>query len=157
MTFLESNLVRGVWAFLFLGRVVALPGLCPKKCISIVLGDSFSRHIQLNVIKNGEETGNNARLRQSVFSSVAQWCLTLRDPMNYSTPSFPASPSPTPRACSNSCPLSWWCHPTVSSSVMPFSSFLQREGTREDEMVGWRHQPDGHGHQQCETSTVSVS
>ena len=29
-------------------------------------------------------------------------------------------PSPTPRACSNSCPLSWWCHPTISSSVIPF-------------------------------------
>ena len=34
-------------------------------------------------------------------------------------------PSPTPRACSNSCPLSWWCHPTISSSVIPFSSSLQ--------------------------------
>ena len=33
--------------------------------------------------------------------------------------------SPTPRACSNSCPSSRWCHPTVSSSVVPFSSFLQ--------------------------------
>ena len=31
----------------------------------------------------------------------------------------------TPRACSNSCPLSPWCHPTVSSSVIPFSSCLQ--------------------------------
>ena len=30
-------------------------------------------------------------------------------------------PSPTPRACSKSCPLSWWCHPTISSSVVPFS------------------------------------
>ena len=30
-------------------------------------------------------------------------------------------PSPTPRALSNSCPLSWWCHPPVSSSVIPFS------------------------------------
>ena len=29
-------------------------------------------------------------------------------------------PSPTPRACSNSCPLSWWCHPTISSSLVPF-------------------------------------
>ena len=29
-------------------------------------------------------------------------------------------PSPTPRACSNSCPLSQWCHPTISSSVIPF-------------------------------------
>ena len=34
-------------------------------------------------------------------------------------------PSPTPRACSNSCPLSRWCHPTISSSIVPFSSCLQ--------------------------------
>ena len=33
--------------------------------------------------------------------------------------------SPTPGACSNSCPLSQWCHPTISSSVVPFSSCLQ--------------------------------
>ena len=36
-----------------------------------------------------------------------------------------ACPSPTPRAYSNSCPLSQWCHPTISSSVFPFSSHLQ--------------------------------
>ena len=34
-------------------------------------------------------------------------------------------PSLSPRACSNSCPLSWWCHKTISSSVIPFSSCLQ--------------------------------
>ena len=34
-------------------------------------------------------------------------------------------PSPSPRACSNSCPLNRWCHPTISSSVIPFSSCLQ--------------------------------
>ena len=34
-------------------------------------------------------------------------------------------PSPTPRAYSNSCPSLRWCHPTISSSVVPFSSFLQ--------------------------------
>ena len=34
-------------------------------------------------------------------------------------------PSPTPRACSNSCPLSQWCHPTISSTVIPFFSCLQ--------------------------------
>ena len=33
--------------------------------------------------------------------------------------------SPTPGACSNSCSSSWWCHPTTSSSVGPFSSRLQ--------------------------------
>ena len=37
----------------------------------------------------------------------------------------PPCPSPTPRVYSNSCPLSWWCHPTISSSVIPFSSRLQ--------------------------------
>ena len=34
-------------------------------------------------------------------------------------------PSPSPGAYSNSCPLSQWCHPTISSSVIPFSSCLQ--------------------------------
>ena len=34
-------------------------------------------------------------------------------------------PSPTPGVCSNSCPSSWWCHLTISSSVVPFSSRLQ--------------------------------
>ena len=34
-------------------------------------------------------------------------------------------PSPTPEACSNSGPLSRWCHPTISPSVIPFSSCLQ--------------------------------
>ena len=34
-------------------------------------------------------------------------------------------PSPTPGACSNSCPLSRWCHPTISSCVILFSSCLQ--------------------------------
>ena len=37
----------------------------------------------------------------------------------------PPCPSPTPRAYLNSCPLSWWCHPAISSSVIPFSSCLQ--------------------------------
>ena len=37
----------------------------------------------------------------------------------------PPCPSPTPGVYSNSCPLSWWCHPSISSSVDPFSSCLQ--------------------------------
>ena len=37
----------------------------------------------------------------------------------------PPCPSPTPRVYSDSCPLSWWCHPAISSSVVPFSSCLQ--------------------------------
>ena len=37
----------------------------------------------------------------------------------------PPCPSPNPRACSSSCPSSQWCHPNISSSVIPFSSCLQ--------------------------------
>ena len=37
----------------------------------------------------------------------------------------PPCPSPTLGVCSDSCPSSWWCQPTISSSVVPFSSFLQ--------------------------------
>ena len=57
------------------------------------------------------------------FSSVAQSCPTLR-PHGLQHARLPC-PSPTPRAYSNSCPLSWCCHPTISSSVIPISSRLQ--------------------------------
>ena len=57
------------------------------------------------------------------FSSVAQSCSTLR-PHGLQHTSLPY-PSPSPRVCSNSCPLSWWCRPTTSSFVILFSSCLQ--------------------------------
>ena len=58
------------------------------------------------------------------FSSVTQLCPTLYDPMNCSTPGLPVA-SPTPGVYSDSCPLSWSRHPTISSSVVPFSSCPQ--------------------------------
>ena len=48
----------------------------------------------------------------------------LYDPMDCSMPGFPVHHQ-LPRDCSNSCPSSWWSHPTISSSVVPFSSCLQ--------------------------------
>ena len=61
---------------------------------------------------------------QSVqFSSVAQSCPTLCDPMNRCMSGLP--PSQTPGVYSNSCPLSRWWHPAISSSVTPFSSCPQ--------------------------------
>ena len=56
-------------------------------------------------------------------SSVTQSFLTLR-PHGLQHARL-SCPSPTPRVYSNSCPLSWWFHPTISSSVVPFSSHLQ--------------------------------
>ena len=55
--------------------------------------------------------------------SVAQSRLTLQ-PHGLQHAKLPY-PSPSPTACSNSCPLSQWCHPTISSSVVLFSSCLQ--------------------------------
>ena len=50
----------------------------------------------------------------------------------------PPCPSPTPRVYSNSCPLSWWCHPTISSSVIPFFSCLQSFPASESFQIGQR-------------------
>ena len=55
------------------------------------------------------------------FSSVTQSCLILCNPVDTRLP----CPSPSPGAYSNSCPSSWWCHPTISSPVVTFSSCLQ--------------------------------
>ena len=46
-------------------------------------------------------------------------------------------PSPCPRTCSNSCPLSWWCHPTISSSVIPFSSCVQSFPASGSLLISW--------------------
>ena len=63
-------------------------------------------------------------MSQSVqFSSVAQSCPTLR--LHGPQHARPPCPSPTPAVYPNSSPLSRWCHPTISSSVVPFSSHLQ--------------------------------
>jgi len=64
---------------------------------------------------------------------LPRWCF-IQSSCSVMADSFPPHglkharlpcPSPTPRAYSNSCPLHWWCHPTISSSVVPFSSHLQ--------------------------------
>ena len=56
------------------------------------------------------------------FRSVVHLYLTLW--LHRRQHARPPCPSPTPRACSNSCLLSRWCHPTIPSSVIPFSSCL---------------------------------
>ena len=59
--------------------------------------------------------GCSVQLLSCVRLFVTPWTAAARPPC----------PSPTPRVHSNSCPLSRWCHPTISSSVVPFSSCLQ--------------------------------
>ena len=70
--------------------------------------------------------GNKRRpMSRTQFSSVVQSCPTLCDPMDCMQHARLPCPSPTPGAYSNSRSSSWWCHPTISSSVVCFSSCLQ--------------------------------
>ena len=63
------------------------------------------------------------------LSSVVQSCPTLCMSNSLQPHGLqhtrPPCPSPTPGVYPNSCPLSRWCHPTISSSVVPFSACLQ--------------------------------
>ena len=61
------------------------------------------------------------------YSPVAHPCLVLCHPVDCTRPGLPVHhqlPDPCPGP-SNPCPLSWWCHPTISSFVVPFSSCPQ--------------------------------
>ena len=75
-------------------------------------------------LEYARQNGKNSLVISVHFSSVAQSCPTLCDAINRSIPR-PPCPSPTPGVHTNPCPLSQWCHPTISSSVVPFSSCPQ--------------------------------
>ena len=87
--------------------------------------------INLKASSEMTDTGETARLPSCLswtvdaLSSVQSLnCVQLFWPHR---PQYarPPCPSPTPRVYSNSSPLSWWRHPTISSSVVPFSSYPQ--------------------------------
>ena len=61
------------------------------------------------------------------FSSVQFICSVISNSLGSHEPQHfrPPYPSPTPRVHPNPCPLSRWCHPTISSSIIPFSSCPQ--------------------------------
>ena len=69
------------------------------------------------------ELENNIKLPSSVQFSCSVMSEWLRPHGLQHTE--PPCPSTTPRVYSNSCPLRQWCHPTILSSVIPFSSCLQ--------------------------------
>ena len=77
------------------------------------------RIYQDGILKNSQVTHQ--------FSSVQFSCSVLSDSLrpHESQHTRPPCPLPTPRVYSNSYPSSWWCHPTISSSVIPFSSCSQ--------------------------------
>ena len=62
-----------------------------------------------------------------IHSSVQFSCSVVSNPLqpHELQHARPPCPSPTPGVHSNSCPSSWWCHPAISSSVIPFFSWPQ--------------------------------
>ena len=80
----------------------------------------------VHLLQHPSPTGIITQVRSVQFSSVAQSCPTL--PPHGLQHARPPCPSPTPRVYSNSCPLSQWCHPTVSSPSPPTFSPSQHQG-----------------------------
>ena len=94
-----------------------LYAILPLKHWKLKLGVSLKKR------KKSGSVLSNQGYRSTQFSSVTHSCPTLR-PHGLQHARLPCL-SPTPRACSNSYPLCWWCHPTISSSVIPLSFCLQ--------------------------------
>ena len=70
-------------------------------------------------------TENSSLLQFRRFSLVQSLSHVRLSANPWTTARQAPRPSPTPGVHPNSCPLSWWCHPIISSSVIPFSSCLQ--------------------------------
>ena len=81
------------------------------------------------------EISQNLKLRKQCCCSVAQSYPTLRPHGLQHT--RPPCPSASPGACSHSRPLSQWCHPTISSSVIPLSSCLQSFPASGSFLMSW--------------------
>ena len=81
----------------------------------------------------------------SLMPVAVQWLsrVWLCDPMDCSTPGFPVLHHLLELA-QNSCPLSWWCHPTISSSVTLFSSCSQSFPASRSFPVSWLFASSGH-------------
>ena len=92
---------------------------CLENPMDRLVGYSPKGHKQLDTTKVTYHlrTTHQYQFSHSVMSESLQ-------PYGLQHPRFPC-PSPAPGACSNSCPLSQWCYPTISSSVVPFFSCLQ--------------------------------
>ena len=106
-----STMIRGVQKY-----------TCMHTCMTIYTYTYTCIYAKTPTMECGEERqiyteADSVQFSHSVMSDSLQ-----PHELQYSRP---PCPSPTPRVYPNSCPLSRWCHPTISSSVVPFSSCLQ--------------------------------
>ena len=120
---LEKNIVLAIQTFVGKVRILLFNMLFRL----IVAFLPRSKHLLISWLQSPSTVILEPKKRKSVsvfivqFSSVTQSCPTLCNPMDHSTPGLPDHQL---QVYPNSCPLSQWCHPTLSSSVIPFSSCL---------------------------------
>ena len=93
--------------------------LLPSRCLVLILlfPESFE-----SKLKTAEYLSMYFSRRTVQFSRSVESSSLWHHGLQYARP---PCPSPTPRVYSNSCPLSQWCHPAISSFVIPLSSRLQ--------------------------------
>ena len=100
-----------------MGKVCQHLSVAAPECLCCSAPECGSRQDRQQPPKPFWQIGNSIQLSHSVVSD-SLWLYGL------SHARLPC-PSPTPRAGSNSCPSGQWCHPTISSSVVPFFFCLQ--------------------------------
>ena len=104
-----------------------------KKSVSAMFIFSILIWGEEGMEKDGEQAKEKGWLSISLSHHIMHWAMPSSVQFSRSVMSNslwphepqhtrPPCPSPTPRVHPNPCPLCWWCHPTISSSVIPFSS-----------------------------------
>ena len=112
-----SNNICASLLFFFLNSKLSFQAYFPFVwSISLRISFQKSFHVIINIIMSNLQFSTVQFSRSVIFDS-----LQPHEPQY----TRPPCPSPTPRVHPNPCPLSWWCHPTISSSVVPFSSCPQ--------------------------------
>ena len=125
-----------------------LSHISPKVILVIFLWYQWSQTCQ--------DTPPKSKWQISALLLINKHCLVMSNylqPHELQHARLPC-PSPSPRYCPSSCPLSWWCHPTISSSVIPFSSYLQSFPASGSFPVSWLFASGG---QSIEVASVSAS
>ena len=99
---------------------------CSSSYTSVQLTLSHSEDLRPGWLHPSNATLRSLRISQSCYRNI-QFSSVVSDSLRSHWLQHAKLPYPSPTAgdYSNSCPLSWWCHPTISSSVVPFSSCPQ--------------------------------
>ena len=105
------------------------PARLRERTVKVMQSNFQSLESQLSCLKTTGR-GKKMKVKQNlifVICSVQFSCSVVSDSLqpHELQHARPPCPSPTPRIYSNSCPSSRWCHPAISSSVIPFSSCPQ--------------------------------